>query len=260
MSQHCHPHGTLREFRGVSHVLMDIEGTTCPVNFVADTLFPYASEHLGEFLRSRRDDPAVKALTEEVESAWRSDPDPQARVLWQQRGWGASSAAPDAVLPYLQWLIRLDRKQTTLKELQGLVWAEGYGSGELRAPLFPDVADRLRQWHGEGKVLAVYSSGSVTAQQLLYNFSNGGDLRPLFTHWFDTRSGSKHKCASYLSIASAMNVPPASILFVSDAVAELDAAAEAGMQVAFSDRMGNPQRDPGAYASITSLEQILLIG
>jgi enolase-phosphatase E1 len=260
MNPLCQPHGTLREFRGVSHVLLDIEGTTCPVNFVADTLFPYASEHLKEFLRSRGDDPAVKALTLEVERAWRSDPDPQAKALWQQRAGGASSAAPDAVLPYLQWLIRLDRKQTTLKELQGLVWAEGYGSGELRAPLFADVADRLRKWRAEGKVLAVYSSGSVTAQQLLYNFSNGGDLRPLFAHWFDTHIGTKHECASYLSIASALNVPPASILFVSDAVAELDAAAEAEMQVVFSDRVGNPQRGPGSHPSITSLEQILLIG
>jgi enolase-phosphatase E1 len=259
MSPPCQLQGTFREFRGVSHVLLDIEGTTCPVNFVADTLFPYASEHLGEFLRSRAEDPAVKALTAEVVRAWRNDPDPQAQALWLHRGGAASSASPDAVLPYLQWLIRLDRKQTSLKELQGLVWAEGYDSGELVAPLFPDVADRLRTWHRQGKVLAVYSSGSVTAQRLLYNFSNGGDLRPLFAHWFDTRSGAKYHSTSYLSIASAMNVPPATILFVSDAVAELDAAAEAELQVVFSDRVGNPQRDPGSHPSITSLEQILLI-
>lgn len=250
---------TPEEFRGVSHVLLDIEGTTCPVDFVADTLFPYASEQLGTFLRRNGDDPTVKALTAEVEQAWQRDPDPQAQALRRVREGDPVTAAPEAVLPYLLWLIRLDRKLTPLKELQGLVWAEGYGSGRLRSPLFPDVAHCLRDWYGKGKVLAVYSSGSVAAQQLLYGFSTAGDLRPLFTYWFDTRSGVKHNAASYLTIAKTMNVQPRSVLFVSDALAELDAASEAAIQVVFSNREGNPHRDPGRHASITSLGQIHLV-
>jgi enolase-phosphatase E1 len=42
---------SLRE-RGVRGVVLDIEGTTTPVSFVTDTLFPYADEHLPSYLAS----------------------------------------------------------------------------------------------------------------------------------------------------------------------------------------------------------------
>jgi enolase-phosphatase E1 len=250
---------SLVERRGISHLLLDIEGTTCPVDFVAGTLFPYARERLGNFLRSRGEEPAVRALVKEVEAAWRVDPDPKAKALRLDPAAAAMSSQPEGVLPYLQWLIREDRKLTALKELQGLVWADGYASGELTAPLFSDVPEALRSWYRQGWILAVYSSGSVAAQQLLYGFSNAGDLRTLFDHWFDTRIGGKQSGDSYTTIANSMAVHPASVLFVSDAVAELEAAASAGMQVIFSDREGNPQRDPGPYPWISSFSQLRLI-
>jgi len=249
----------LQECRNISHVLLDIEGTTCPVDFVAGTLFPYACDRLGEFLRSRGEEPAVRALVAEVERSWQKDPDPRAQALRTDPMATTSTPLTAAVLPYLQWLIRHDRKLTPLKELQGLVWAEGYASGELQAPLFSDVPKALRQWHRDGWVLAVYSSGSIAAQNLLYGFSNAGDLRPLFSHWFDTRWGAKQKSESYATIATEMGVAPASVLFVSDAIAELEAAASAGMQVIFSDREGNPQREAGPYASIDSFSQLRLL-
>jgi len=250
---------SLIERRGISHLLLDIEGTTCPVDFVAGTLFPYARERLGNFLRSRGDEPAVTDLVKEVEAAWRVDPDPEARALRVHPTAKALSSQPEEVLPYLQWLIQEDRKLTALKELQGLVWADGYARGELKAPLFSDVPEALRSWHRQGWILAVYSSGSVAAQQLLYGFSNAGDLRTIFDHWFDTRIGVKQIRDSYTIIANSMAVHPASVLFISDAVAELEAAASAGMQVIFSDREGNPQRDPGPYPWIASFSQLRLI-
>jgi len=249
---------SLVERRGISHLLLDIEGTTCPVDFVAGTLFPYARERLGNFLQLRGDEPAVAALVAELEAAWKIDPDPEARALRVDPVAAALSSPPEAVLPYLQWLIQQDRKLTPLKELQGLVWADGYARGELQAPLFRDVPEALRLWHRQGCILAVYSSGSVAAQKLLYGFSNAGDLRKLFDHWFDTRSGAKQSSKSYVTIASSMAVHPASVLFVSDVVAELEAAATAGMQVIFSDREGNPHRDPGPYPWISSFSQLQL--
>lgn len=43
---------TTKEARGaVTHVLMDIEGTTTSISFVHDTLFPYAAAAVGEHLR-----------------------------------------------------------------------------------------------------------------------------------------------------------------------------------------------------------------
>ena len=236
--------------QGVTHVLLDIEGTTCPVSFVSSTLFPYAAEQLEAFLDSHRNDPAVRSLLDEVEAAWRKDADPEAQAMRQQGGVGT--------LAYLQWLIRRDRKLTPLKDLQGMVWEQGYRSGALTGPLFIDVPGALRRWHGAGLVLAVYSSGSVAAQRLIYGHSNAGDLRPLFSHWFDTRIGPKQAPESYATIAAQLGVDPEQVLFVSDALTECQAAAAAGMQVVFSDREGNPGRDPGPFERIVSFNDLEL--
>ncbi len=238
----------------ISHVLLDIEGTTCPVSFVSGTLFPYAARELGPFLARHGDDAEVRVLVEAVLQGWQQDGDPQAQqLLAAARDLGLVLAAPDSgavatggsgasgrdaalIVPYLQWLIAVDRKFTPLKELQGLVWREGYGRGELVGTLFEEVPDTLRLWHRQGLVLAVYSSGSIAAQQLLYGHSQAGDLRPLFSHWFDTHSGGKHEVGSYQRICEAMGVDPRQVLFLSDSEAELQAAAAAGLPVVLSDR------------------------
>lgn len=237
-------------FAGITHVLLDIEGTTCPVSFVVGTLFPYASAQLEGFLRSHGAEPAVQELLAAVEQAWQSDPDPEAQALRQPGG--------AAVVAYLQWLIRHDRKLTALKDLQGLIWAEGYRSGALQGPLFDDVAPALRRWHAAGVQLAVYSSGSVGAQQLIYGHSTAGDLRTVFNAWFDTRIGPKQDPQSYAAIAAQLGCKPKHVLFISDALAECEAAASSGLQVLYSDRPGNPERDSGPFEKINSFEALEL--
>ena len=230
----------------ITHLLLDIEGTTCPVSFVAEVLFPYARQALGPFLQRHGAEPEVAALLQEVEAAWRQDPNPEAQALGKTGDLGA----------YLEWLIDHDIKLTPLKDLQGRIWADGYGSGAITAPLFADVAEALRRWHGAGLQLAVYSSGSVPAQQLLYRHSNSGDLTGLFSHWFDTRVGAKQQPDSYRKIAEAMGVEPSGVLFISDALAELEAAHGAGMAVLLSDRPGNPNRDSGPFERISDYSQL----
>lgn len=230
----------------ITHLLLDIEGTTCPVSFVAEVLFPYARQALGPFLQRHGAEPEVAALLQEVETAWRQDPHPEAQALGKTGDLGA----------YLEWLIDHDIKLTPLKDLQGRIWADGYGSGAITAPLFADVAEALRRWHGAGLQLAVYSSGSVPAQQLLYRHSISGDLTGLFSHWFDTRVGAKQRPESYRKIAEAMGVEPSGVLFISDALAELEAAHGAGMAVLLSDRPGNPNRDSGPFERISDYSQL----
>jgi enolase-phosphatase E1 len=116
----------------------------------------------------------------------------------------------------------------------------------------------LQRWSAQGLVLAVYSSGSVAAQQLLYGHNQAGDLRNLFSHWFDTRTGPKQAASSYALISAAMDCEPAQILFISDAIAELEAAAKAGLQVLFSDRAGNPERGNGRFEKISDYSQLNL--
>jgi enolase-phosphatase E1 len=238
----------------VSHVLLDIEGTTCPITFVSQTLFPYASDQLDGFLNARQEDPAVQTLVGQVEQAWREDPDPAARYLLQAAPAAAGTSA--RVVPYLHYLIRSDRKLAALKDLQGMVWEEGYRRGVLQGPLYPDVPPALRRWREAGLQLAVYSSGSVKAQQLLYRYSNAGDLRTFFQFWFDTRIGSKLEAMSYNRIAESMEAETTGLLFISDSVGELKAAQASGLAVLFSDRgecLDTPA-DSGGFPSITSFD------
>ena len=225
-------------------ILLDIEGTTCPVSFVSEVLFPYASSHLQSFLHHHQHEPAVQTLLREAQTAWQQDSHPQACQLLITH--------PNQVDVYLQWLMQQDRKLPCLKELQGMIWQEGYAQGELCGPLFADVPAALKRWHAEGLALAVYSSGSVAAQQLIYRFSNAGDLSPLFCGWFDTRSGSKLEASSYSTIANQLNRATEQILFISDSVAELDAANSAGMRTLCSCRADNPTHHAGQHAAVDS--------
>ena len=240
----------------ITHLLLDIEGTTCPVSFVAEVLFPYARRALEPYLQRHGAEPAVAALVQEVETAWRQDPHPEAQALWAAASEASTPTHGERVVPYLQWLIDNDIKLTPLKDLQGRIWAEGYGTGTITAPLFGDVAEALRRWHAAGLRLAVYSSGSVPAQQLLYRHSDSGDLTGLFSHWFDTRVGAKQQPDSYRTIVEAMGVQAEEVLFISDALGELEAAHGAGMAVLLSDRPGNPNRDSGPFERISDYRQL----
>lgn len=239
-----------RGIQGITHVLLDIEGTTCPVSFVSEVLFPYAAQRLEQFLHDHATEAEMQSLVAEVREAWRRDTEAHAAgLIWSSDG---------TVVPYLHWLIQVDRKLTALKDLQGRIWEAGYANGELVGPLFPDVPAALRRWKREGFTLGVYSSGSVPAQQLIYGHSNEGDLRPLFSHWFDTRIGLKQQAQSYQAISDQMGVPPAKVLFISDSVAELEAAKASGMAALFSHRKGNPQDDSGSFERINEFSTLQL--
>ena len=191
----------------------------------------------------------------EVEVAWREDPHPEARALLQQQD-TAASLSVHALSAYLRQLIERDIKLTPLKDLQGRIWRSGYASEELIAPLFGDVPAALQRWHDDGFTLAVYSSGSVPAQQLLYGHCHEGDLTGLFSHWFDTKTGPKQAQESYLTIATEMLTTPANVLFISDSIQELEAADAAGMKTLFSDREGNPAREAGRFARISDYSSL----
>lgn len=194
----------------IAAVLTDIEGTTTPIAFVRDKLFPFARTRLPGFLAEHGHEPAVAAEFAEV-------------------GRLAPETAPlDALL---KWMDQ-DAKVTPLKTLQGMIWADGYASGALLGDLYPDVAPCLRRWSDGGMRLFVYSSGSVEAQRLIFGHSVAGDLTPLFAGFFDTRIGGKRDAASYdrIAIAIGIGVPAAEVLFLSDIEAELDAAAAAGLR------------------------------
>ena len=244
----------------IRHVVLDIEGTTCPVDFVSEVLFPYAQANLFPFLTSHQTEEPIRALLLEVEAALLQDPSPIAGALRSEAPSPAVQGSLDlnTLCSYLVWLIQNDRKITPLKDLQGRIWDEGYQQGDLIAPLFSDVPRALKRWHNKGIGLSVYSSGSVQAQKLLYGHTDSGDLSPVFSHWFDTRTGAKNDPESYRIIASTLNIQAEQVLFISDAINELVAAEQAGMAVIFSLRPGNPQQDPQNHRFIQSFDMLEL--
>ena len=72
-------------------------------------------------------------------------------------------------------LTKRDVKVASLKNLQGYLWEDGYKTGAYSTPLFSDVAPKLKQWHDQEIRLAIYSSGSVFAQKLLFGHVNVTD-------------------------------------------------------------------------------------
>lgn len=206
-------------------IVTDIEGTTSAISFVKDVLFPYARQRLPAFVETHADQPDVQHwLHEAAKEAERVE-----------------TTGQQVIERLLRWIDE-DRKSTALKALQGMIWREGYEAGDYRAHLYPEVAAKLRQWHAEGISLYVYSSGSVPAQQLFFEYSEAGDLTPLLSGYFDTQTGPKREAGSYRKIAALIEQKPEHLLFLSDIEQELDAAREAGFHTGWLLREGHPSK------------------
>jgi enolase-phosphatase E1 len=194
-------------------IITDIEGTTSDIQFVKQVLFPYARARLGDILQQAASQREIALVCEQL------------RQEINQPAAGGSE-----LLAVLNQFMDEDRKSTALKQLQGIIWREGYQNGELQGHLYQDVSPQLHAWHQRGIRLGVYSSGSQQAQQLLFAYSQAGDLGGLFRDYFDTRIGHKRQVDSYRCIAQHLQLPASHILFLSDTYQELDAAAAAGWQ------------------------------
>jgi len=217
-------------------ILLDIEGTTTPVDFVYKTLFPYASSKVESFLRKYFHDPEVQTLVAELHA--QQERDENARL--QPPPWNEETveARLRSSITYTQWLIVSDSKCTPLKALQGKIWQQGYASGELRGEVYADVPPAFARWRRQGREVCIYSSGSVLAQQLLFRSTAAGDLTAQLSKFFDTRVGAKGESESYRKIAVDLARSPQEVLFISDARNEVEAAKRAGMPAILCLREG----------------------
>lgn len=226
-------------------ILLDIEGTTTPIDFVYQVLFPYARKHLQSYLSRHWNE--IESEREQLQAEHRND---------LQQGLQPPTsdiAQPESVVAYLHWLMDQDRKSTPLKSLQGKVWEAGYKSGELKSQVFADVPAAFVNWQQQNKCIAIFSSGSVLAQKLLFTYTEAGDLSEFISGWFDTNIGAKREAASYHRIAKALQGETREVLFISDVTAEVEAAQMAGMQTCLCLRPGNPpQPHAEAFTHLTS--------
>jgi enolase-phosphatase E1 len=204
------------KFSNISAVLSDIEGTTSSVNFVYEVLFPYFRNKLSQL-------PEMTAQAQ-VQAAFKRTVELSSEME------GKTIKSIDDILATLyRWSVE-DKKITPLKTLQGILWKEGYASGELEGHVYDDVAPALKKWYDSKLTLNVFSSGSVDAQKLIFRNSVAGDLSKYFSSFYDTETGGKRECGTYRKIAASMNFPCENILFLSDVIEELQAAEDAGMQ------------------------------
>ena len=240
---------------GVRGVVLDIEGTTTPISFVYDILFPYARENLQTFLSTH----GPTGLLGEVERQLREE-----HAADVARG-DAPPALPADVTsgnavdlaPYVLWLMERDRKSPGLKLLQGMIWQRGFADGSLRGEIFPDVVRALERWTSSSIDVAIYSSGSVLAQRLIFGNTADGDLTPRISQFFDATIGPKRSADSYRHIASELHREPSELLFLSDVHAELSAARAAGFQALLCVRPGNPEPAREDEATIQTFDEIL---
>jgi enolase-phosphatase E1 len=235
-------------------ILLDIEGTTTPIDFVFKTLFPYALAKVERFLLEHAGEPNVRAYVKALREQHRANTgenlDPPEWID------GSRDAELSSATAYVRWLMDRDSKCSALKSLQGKIWQEGYRTGDLHGEVYPDVAPAFARWSRQGKIIAIFSSGSVLAQKLLFGSTPAGDLTRHLRAYFDTTTGPKNAPESYTRIASALAVEPTAILFISDVTMELDAAQTAGMRTALSVRPGAARPVGSTHAVIHSLNGI----
>lgn len=240
-------------------IVLDIEGTTTPISFVSEVLFPYARDNVGRHLSATYDTAETKADIKLLRSQVESD--------LEQGIAGAVPIPPDdagkdeviaAIVANVDAMIKADRKITALKELQGHIWQTGYANNELEGIVFDDVPEALEKWNALGIKVYIYSSGSRLAQRLIFGKTNYGDLRKFLSGFFDTTVGNKKETQSYVEISQSLGVDkPSDILFVTDVYQEATAAKGAGLEVIISIRPGNgPLPGSHGFKTVKSFSDI----
>lgn len=232
-------------------VLLDIEGTTTPIDFVYNVLFPYARSHLVEFLErhgslSEVEQDLVQLRLEHLEDTRQNLNPPVLKNLQE----------PLSFTPYIEWLMERDRKSTPLKSLQGKIWQAGYACGELHSQVFDDVPPALKRWKHQNKTIAIFSSGSILAQKLLFAHATAGDLTRCLSAYFDTTIGPKTDPRSYQKIATTLGSPSSQIVFISDVVRELNAAASADFHPILCERPGNHPQPANRFRGVRSFDEL----
>jgi len=238
----------------VDFVLLDIEGTTTPLTFVHDVLFPYARVRVRAYLEDAASDPEIRQIVEDLRAELpASGFQPPAGNL--KPGAGSGKLEAD-IVSYVYWLMDRDRKSGPLKALQGRIWEQGYATGALKGEVYPDVPEAFSRWTAGGVRIGIYSSGSVLAQKLLFANSTAGDLSRFLSGYFDTAVGAKKEAVSYRRIVEALGRAASRVLFVSDVAAELDAAREEGLQTVLAVRPPARPPESSAHGAVESFDEI----
>ncbi|VVC33283.1 HAD-like domain,Enolase-phosphatase E1,Enolase-phosphatase E1, eukaryotes [Cinara cedri] len=222
-------------------ILLDIEGTITSISFVKDTLFPYVTNNLVNYINKlwgkEKLEIDLELLREQAAIDSNSELEGFVPIV-------SGDNAKQSIIDNIRWQMSIDRKTTALKQLQGHIWKEGYENGVLKGHLYEDVLPVLNKLIKLGKRIYTYSSGSTNAQEYLFQYSMYGDVSNVFIKYFDTKMGPKNSVTSYTNIANDIGVNCGDILFLTDILTEAEAAIKAGCNSALLERPGNAPLDP----------------
>jgi enolase-phosphatase E1 len=227
------------------HFIFDIEGTTAPISFVHEILFPYSKNNLQNYLQKNK-------ISNLIFSNLKEDHE---KDKYSNHYKSPLENSADSLFSYLEFLISVDRKNAGLKEIQGEIWKLGYESGDIKSQIFPDTLDFFQLIKKNNKQISIYSSGSILAQKLIFKYSNIGDMSPYITNYFDTGVGPKRDSNSYLTISKALNCSPNEIIFFTDIQEEADSALSIGIKSYIMLRKGNSPIESIKHPTLNSFSE-----
>ncbi|KAK5648524.1 hypothetical protein RI129_003416 [Pyrocoelia pectoralis] len=207
------------KFDKLSVLLLDVAGTTTSLEYIKEKLFSFILEESTTFVTENFEKEEVKNALKELQE-------------------GDKELNVDSGVEIIKKLTNENSNDKNFKSLQGLISKAGYEKGTLKGHIFEDVKIALETW-SKDKTVAIFSSGDIESQKLLFGNTVEGNLLSHISKFFDLSIGVKTASESYSKIAEELKVKCDEIVFVSDAADELTAAKEAGLVTALIKRKGN---------------------
>jgi 2,3-diketo-5-methylthio-1-phosphopentane phosphatase len=261
-------------------LLLDIEGTTTSISFVKDTLFPYVTQNVADYLSQviakTNDCHQSLAQLQKLLQGFEEDlkahgleneyTEKQAQLVKKTEKNGEPTEHQRlmvSITSLVQFLVEKDVKGKHLKDFQGDMWKCGYEQGKLYGHVYDDVLPTFQWMAQKGVQIYIYSSGSVQAQKLLFEHSTSGNLINFLSGHFDiNNAGPKRDFQSYQNILDSLkkgvkNIDATQIVFVSDVEQEVEAAREAKMQAVLSIRPGNAPCSEDALKRFQQVHSLL---
>ena len=203
--------------------LLDVEGTVAPLSLTSEVLFPYARAHFESFLNKNFERP--KRYASDLGAAGRGEPRGDrsstcrglSSELPARRGWKHLQFRDGTAFAYMLWLMDRDRKSTALKssagqDLEGRIRERGAEGHAVRR-----CAGGVPRWSGRGAAWpsihrARWRRRSCSSATRIY-----GDLTPLISGYFDTRTGPKlAERRAMRRLRARCGIEPGNVLFFSD--------------------------------------------
>lgn len=238
-------------------LIFDVEGTTTSVSFVRDTLFSYIRNNLYDYINNQWDDEEFKIvvalLTDQSNTDVRNNVKGVVPIT-------EGNNKKDSVYFNVLWQMNEKRSTPSLKLLQGHVMRLGFKTGALVGHVYRDFENLLQTIYESDCRVYTYSSGSVEAQELLFEHSIYGNLSKYFKGHFDSGIGKKDDPESYKNIARKLKCKPESIGYFTDSYEEADAAAEAGCRtfvICRTDGLTEPKYSESRHWTFKTFSQVL---